>query len=77
MAIEFKYGKVTLENSNIGEDEPVIVFRAKDKTLPALLGYYWSLCHNEGSPKEHLDRINSTREKITEWQLANPVKIPD
>ncbi|HEY5484425.1 MAG TPA: hypothetical protein VIK31_11555 [Propionibacteriaceae bacterium] len=31
------YGKVTTEHGTIGADEPVIVFRAKDKLLPALL----------------------------------------
>lgn len=37
MAIDLKYGRVTLENADIGEDEPVVVFRARDALLPKVL----------------------------------------
>jgi hypothetical protein len=37
MAVDKKYGRVTLENGSIGEDEPVVVFRAQDVVLPRLL----------------------------------------
>jgi len=35
-----KYAKVTTPHGTIGAHEPVIVFRAKDKLLPALLDAY-------------------------------------
>lgn len=38
MAVDRKYGRVTLERGTIGEDEPVVVFRAQDKMLPELFG---------------------------------------
>ena len=30
MGIDAKYGRVTTERGDIGEDEPVVVFRAQD-----------------------------------------------
>ncbi len=53
MAIDNKYGKVTLEHGTIGEDEPVVVFRATDSFLPKLLAYYHSFCLRGGSPRQN------------------------
>lgn len=77
MAIDNKYGRVTLEHGDIGEDEPVIVFRARDEALPALLYVYRQLCANAGSPERHLELVDETREKIVAWQRANGAKTPD
>lgn len=79
MGIDLKYGKVTLEHGDIGEDEPVIVFRAKDALLPKLLTYYHLFCMKAGSPKRHLDLIYETRQRIIDWQkdVRNRTKIPD
>src|SRR5450631_605514 len=44
-----KHGKVTTEHATIGADEPFIVFRAKDKLLPALLDAYAERCAAAGS----------------------------
>lgn len=76
MGIDYKYGRVTVENGNIGEDEPVVVFRAKDVLLPKVLAYYLLFCVRYGSPKRHLDLIISTREKIMDWQKENEPRIP-
>ena len=77
MAIDAKYGRVTLEHGNIGQDEPVVVFRAKDKTLPKLLAYYHLFCMKEGSPRRHLDLIMNTRDIVLRWQEKNKTKVPD
>lgn len=77
MAIEFKYGRVTLERSTIGEDEPVVVFRAQDRFLGRVLTDYMNVCADNGSPPEHLNRISETRRKILDWQATNPTKTPD
>lgn len=79
MAIEYKYGKVTLERGSIGEDEPVVVFRAQDATLPDLLNDYEAICKEWGSPQAHIDRIRDTRQRIVLWQAdgANRIKVPD
>lgn len=79
MGYDRKYGKVTTEHGDIPDDEPVIVFRARDKETPALIHYYAGLCRNAGSPAFHVDLVTGTARKFREWQLANPgqVRIPD
>lgn len=78
-----KYGQVTVEKipgNPFEEDEVVVLFRARDKKLPELLGHYEFLCSGEGnSPQEHLDSILSVREQVVEWQEQHPelVKVPD
>jgi hypothetical protein len=76
MGIDNKYGRVTVENSTIGEDEPVVVFRAQDKLLPDLLKIYRILCSTAGSPERHLDLIHDSAEKIRAWQANNHTQTP-
>jgi len=79
MGIDRKYGKVTTEFGNIGEDEPVVVFRAQDILLQSLLAYYSFLCMKAGSPKRHLDIIFNTATAVLEWQTKNVelVRVPN
>lgn len=77
MGIDLKYGKVTLENSNVGEDEPVVVFRATDKLLPKVLAYYHSFCLKDGSPRHHLDLILDSREAVIAWQQEHGSRVPN
>jgi hypothetical protein len=77
MAIDIKYGKVTLEHGTIGVDEPVVVFRATDSFLPKLLAYYHLFCLRGGSPRRHLDIILDGREKVLAWQRINGTRTPN
>lgn len=78
MPIDLKYGRVTLEHgTTIGEDEPVIVFRATDAIVPKLLAYYHLFCLKEGSPKRHLDLILESRDRIIQWQRRNSARTPN
>lgn len=79
MPIDNKYGHVSTEFGTIGEDEPVIVFRAQDQLLPALLGFYKLMCESAGSPPHHLDLIDESRGQILEWQQENRdwVRMPN
>jgi hypothetical protein len=77
MAIDGKYGRVTLENGNIGEDEPVVVFRAKDALLPRVLMYYHLFCMKSGSPKAHLDSIWDALQTVYFWQVHHETSRPD
>lgn len=77
MAFDNKYGRVTLEHGTIGEDEPVVVFRATDKLLPKVLAYYHLFCLKAGSSKRHLDLILDTREKVLDWQNINDTRTPN
>jgi hypothetical protein len=76
MAIDRKYGRVTLERSTIGEDEPVVVFRARDTLLPKLLKIYRILCELAGSPQHHLDAIHDSAMQVKEWQAAHQTQVP-
>ena len=76
MAIDSKYGRVTTERGTIGEDEPVVVFRAQDRLLTSVLGFYWDICQVAGSPQEHLDRIAETQRTIEQWQAENFTQVP-
>lgn len=77
MAKDLKYGHVTLEHGSIGEDEPVMVFRAKDRLLPTIIDMYLILCRLAGSPNRHLRLITENRDIIAAWQKKNPTKTPD
>lgn len=77
MAIDNKYGRVTLQHGDIGADEPVVVFRAKDVLLPKVLMYYHLFCMKVGSPKRHLDLIFDTLAKVEQWQEEHVPKVPD
>lgn len=76
MAIDIKYGHVTTERGTIGEDEPVVVFRAQDELLLKLLAYYHLFCVKAGSLRHHLDAILDAREAVQEWQSRNHTKTP-
>ena len=76
MAIDNKYGRVTLENGTVGADEPVVVFRAQDSLLPKVLDIYAFMCEIAGSPKRHLDLIRKTSLDIKGWQAQNRTKTP-
>ena len=77
MAIDSKYGRVTIERGNIGEDEPVVVFRAQDRLLPKLLKIYKIFCELAGSPQHHLDIIHDSAMVIKRWQFSNPPRTPN
>lgn len=76
MGVDNKYGKVTVEKGTIGEDEPVVVFRAKDKLLLDVLRYYRNRCDEAGSPPGHLDAIWDDMQRVSEWQQANATQVP-
>jgi hypothetical protein len=76
MGYNLKYGNITTEFGNIGENEPVMVFRAQDKLLPKVLAYYHLFCLKEGSPRRHLDIILDTKDAVEQWQQKNKTKVP-
>jgi hypothetical protein len=77
MPIDNKYGRVTLENQRrIGDDEPVVIFRAQDRLLPKVLKIYHILCELAGSPEHHLTAIDEAAAKVKEWQASNRTKTP-
>lgn len=77
MAIDGKYGRVTLEHSTIGDDEPVVVMRAQDALMVDVLIFYKELCRRKHSPDRHLRLIEKTIATVRAWQKSNPTKIPE
>ncbi len=79
MGYDGKYGKVTTEHGEIPDDEPVIVFRGRDRIVPAMLRFYLEMCEANGSPSRHLDLIQRSAANITRWQQDHPgqVRTPD
>jgi hypothetical protein len=76
MAIDNKYGRVDVEHGTIAADEPVVVFRAQDQLLPALLEAYAELCRSAGSPPVHLVGIASARARVEAWQSEHYTQTP-
>jgi len=76
MAIDRKYGRVELEHSTVGEDEPVFVFRAQDRLLIKVLDHYLTYCRLYGSSQAHLDSIEAAMKAISDWQWTHQTKLP-
>lgn len=88
MAFDLKYGHVSVENqpgSRLGDDEPVIVFRAQDTLLLPLLARYENLYSNtqpDGFKPEDSEFVQGVRQvcaAVAEWQAQyrDKVKLPD
>jgi hypothetical protein len=81
--IDGKYqtsGDITkLDGTPIPDDEPLILFRGKDKLLLPLLDYYQVLCKDAGSPDYQISLLGEQIGKIKAWQAghADRLKIPD
>ena len=81
--IDGKYqtsGDITkLDGTPIPQDEPLILFRGKDKLLPRLLEQYKQLCQDGGSPQGQIELLQQRIDEIKVWQDNNQdkVKIPD
>jgi len=76
MGVDSKYGRVTTEFGTIGENEPVVVFRAQDALLVKMLMYYHLFCLKAGSPRRHLSGILDAIDNVRNWQASNPTKTP-
>ncbi|MDP4038718.1 MAG: hypothetical protein Q8P54_02000 [bacterium] len=67
------------DGTPIPMDEPLFLFRGKDKLLPRVLEQYKELSRNAGSPQQQLDLLDQRIAEVKKWQTENPdkVKIPD
>lgn len=75
MGRDGKYGRVTTEHGDIPDDEPVIVFRARDEHTRAVLAHYLKLCDQGGSTMRHLRLVAEALAVFTRWQEKNPEKM--
>ena len=75
MGYDRKYGKVTTEHGDIPDDEPVIVFRARDAMLCSVINFYAEACKVHGSPQRHLALIRGAVTRIARWQAEHPDQV--
>lgn len=59
----------------IPDDEPLMIFRGKDKHATDGMGAYWAVCENGN----HCEAIDTRINQFHDFQRANPylVKEPD
>lgn len=78
MGYDWKYGRVTTERGDIGEDEPVFVIRARDRAaVDAIETGYINAADAHGARDELLDVVRERVQEIRDWQAANKTKVPD
>jgi hypothetical protein len=75
MPQDLKYGAVTLERRTIPDDEGVVVFRYRDRQLPAALESYRDACVHGGSPQHHITGIDRALAAVRRWQRDNPDRV--
>lgn len=75
MPFDLKYGHITAEHGSIPEDEPVILFRARDALLPIMLYWYAVACEQAGSSQFHVAAIDAAYRRVLDWQQANPEQV--
>lgn len=72
-----KYGKVFTERGHFEDNEPLFIFRGRDKFTVPVLNYYYELCSNADTPFAHLEDIKKHSQQIADWQTENGSKLPD
>lgn len=81
--IDGKYktdGNITkIDGTPIPDDEPLVLFRAKDKLLPQVLENYKKLCQDAGCQPQQVETLGPLIQRVKDWQTANQdkVKLPD
>lgn len=77
--IDRKYqtsGDITkLDGTPVPEDEPLVLFRAKDNLLVPLLEHYKQMCINAGSYPKHVELLELRIQDIKKWQAQNPERL--
>ena len=65
-------GIFKFDHTPIPEDEPLILFRGRDRLVPKMLDYYLQLRLEITDPKQNIPLLRSDIDAITAWQQANP-----
>lgn len=79
MPRDLKYGRVELPDadfSDVGEDEPVVVFRAKDALLVDVLDFYARRCIESGAPGRHVELVERSGREVAAWQRKHGARTP-
>lgn len=72
-----KYLVFRTDGTDIPEDEPCWVFRAKDALALAAIVAYRAIAEGVALPPEFLAEIDAHIERIRKWQEVHGAKLPD
>ena len=70
------YDRMQDPDGLIGEDEPVMLFRAKDRLMQSALKAYADACEAEGL-KEMEMTVRKHLQRVQIWQDEHGCKMPD
>lgn len=73
-AIEIKIIKTT-NGQAIPEDEPIILFRGRDKLAIAMLEVYYTLCKADGATQYQLDSMDKMINAFRKFKEDNPTTM--
>jgi hypothetical protein len=71
------YNRIQDPAGKIGEDEPVMLFRAQDALMPAVAAFYADLLRQHRSAQHMIDTTLAHEQRIRQWQRMNGCKLPD
>jgi hypothetical protein len=71
------YDRIQDPANKIHEDEPVMLFRAKDVLAPAILAKYADLLRFHNADPVMIQTVLAHEQKMRQWQRMNGCKLPD
>lgn len=72
-----KYGHVFTERGRFEDNEPLFIFRGRDRFTTIVLQHYIDLCEAAGISMGHINGVVVQKLVIAEWQRENGSKLPD
>ena len=63
------------DNTAVPGDEPVMLFRGRDRLLPDMLDYYLKLREQTGMSDEQLSDLKTQIESIKHWQAEHSDRL--
>lgn len=76
MGIDGKFGRVTTELKDVGEDEPVFVIRARDRLARGTLRHYLFSCIETRCSQAQISGVRGAIAEFELWQQENPTRLP-
>jgi hypothetical protein len=71
------YNRIQDPEKLIADDEPVMLFRAKDNLAPAILAQYADYLKMFHASQHMIDSVLAQEAKMRQWQRTHGCKLPD
>ena len=71
------YDRIQDPAGKIADDEPVMLFRAKDVLFPAILAKYADLLRFHNADQTMIESVLAHEAAARKWQRQNGCKLPD